>query len=248
MEDGLRVNSGESLLLAPSAARVKFADILLLIIAAGIAGFITVEIAKSYGLSPFLTAILAASVNSIGWIAGYQVLSRSRGWDGLQIRFSGVAGRIMLGSAAGAVALMFLSSAVAIFLDRVGIKVTDIRPNTVMPSDLGQLPLAIVSIVVIAPLGEELMFRGLLLDWLRQRVAAWPAILIMSLIFAFLHNNNLSSGISGWLIFAHRFLLGVGTSFLALQYNSLRASFVLHATNNGIACVVSALFPFVNGS
>jgi membrane protease YdiL (CAAX protease family) len=92
------------------------------------------------------------------------------------------------------------------------------------------------------------MFRGLLLDWLRQRIAVWPTIVIISLLFASLHNNSLSSGLAGWLIFGHRFLLGVGTSFLAVQYKSLRAPFILHATNNGIACVVSALFPFVNGS
>jgi membrane protease YdiL (CAAX protease family) len=233
---------------APLADKVKYADIFLLIIAAIAAALVTVVLAKSYGLSPFLTAILSASVNSIGWIAGYQVLCRSRGWDSLQVRFSPVGGRVILGSAAGAVALMFLLSALAIFLNGIGIKMTDIRPNAVMPSDLGQLPLAIISIVIIGPLGEELMFRGLLLDWLRQRVAAWLAIVFISLLFAFLHNNSLSSGIGGWLIFGYRFLLGVGTSFLALRYKSLRAPFVLHATNNGIACIVSALFPFVKGS
>jgi hypothetical protein len=38
------------------------------------------------------------------------------------------------------------------------------------------------------PLGEELLFRGLLLDWLKQKVAAWQAVPISSLIFALLHS------------------------------------------------------------
>jgi uncharacterized protein len=228
-------------------AKVKFSDIFLLVIGASIAAVIAAVLAKSYGLSPFLTAIFATTVNSIGWIAGYQVLSRSRGWESLQGRFSAIARRIMLASVAGAIALVLLTAIAAAVLDWFGIKM-DIRPKVFMPSALGQLPLAIIPIVIVGPFSEELMFRGLLLDWLRQKMAAWPAILIVSLLFAFLHNPGLKSGIAGWLVFGHLFSLGVGTAFLALQYKSLRAPFILHATNNGIACIVSVLLPFLKGS
>jgi membrane protease YdiL (CAAX protease family) len=249
MVSALRLSSSntEQQALTLLTPKVKFWDIFLLMIVAIIAAVIALVLATSYSLSPFLTAIFAATVHYICWIAGYQMLSRSRGWDGLQIRFAPIGRRIMLASAAGAIALVLLTAAAAAVLDTFGIK-TDIRPKVVMPSDLGQLPLAIISIVIVGPLGEELLFRGLLLDWLRQKMAAWPAILIVSLLFAFIHNPSLKSGIAGWMVFGHLFLLGVATGFLALQYKSLRASFVLHATNNGIACIASVLSPFLKGS
>jgi hypothetical protein len=95
-----------------------------------------------------VTAMVAATVNSIGWITGYQALSRSRGWDSLQVRFSAIEGRIMLASASGTIALMLLTSALAVILNGLGIKITDIRPTVIMPRDPGQLPLAIISIVI----------------------------------------------------------------------------------------------------
>jgi membrane protease YdiL (CAAX protease family) len=35
----------------------------------------------------------------------------------------------------------------------------------------------IAEIVILGPLSEELIFRGLLLDWLKQSMAVWPAAL-----------------------------------------------------------------------
>jgi membrane protease YdiL (CAAX protease family) len=245
--DFLTSSNTEDKALTPLTPKVKFWDIFLLIVGAGIAALVAAVLAKSNHLSPFVTAIVAATVNSVCWIAGYQALSRSRGWDSLQVRFAPIGRRVMLASAAGAIALVLLTAATAAILDRFGIK-TDIRPKVIMPSELGQMPLAIITIVIVGPLSEELMFRGLLLDWLRQKMAAWPAILIISLLFASLHNPSLKSGIAGWMVFGHLFLLGVGTAFLALQYKSLRAPFILHATNNGIACIASVLSPFLKGS
>jgi membrane protease YdiL (CAAX protease family) len=43
------------------------------------------------------------------------------------------------------------------------------------------------------------MIRGLLLDWLKQELAAWQAVLISSLVFALLHDNHLAMGPAGWI-------------------------------------------------
>ncbi len=110
-----------------------------------------------------------------------------------------------------------------------------------MPSSLCQLPLAIAVVVVLGPLSEELIFRGLLLDWLRQKMAVWPAALLISLLFAFLHDIGFKNEVVVWIAFAVRFLLGMGASFFAIRYRSLRASFVMHATLNGCVCLASVL-------
>lgn len=50
-----------------------------------------------------------------------------------------------------------------------------------------QLVLTVTALVVLAPLGEELLFRGLLLRGLARRMPFWPAALLSSVLFASAH-------------------------------------------------------------
>lgn len=199
-------------------------------------------ISRSFNQAPFTTAMLAGTVNDLCWIAGYRALSGSRGWAGLQIRFAPVDRKVLAASAAGAIALMVFITAVAEILILFGIKITGTPNGGVTAGDLHQLPISILFIVLIGPFAEELMFRGLLLDWLKQRIAAWQAVVLISLLFAALHSHSFSNGVAGWLALADRFLLGIATSFLALRYKSLRPSFILHAVNNGLAAVAIVIW------
>lgn len=182
------------------------------------------------------------TVNDLCWIGGYRALSAIRGWPGLQIRFATVPRRVVVASAAGAVALVVFIMAVAGILVSFGIKITGTPNGGITAADLRHLPIAILFIVFIGPFAEELMFRGLLLDWLRQRIAAWQAMVLISLLFASLHSHSFGNGLAGWLALFDRFLLGMATSFLALRYKSLRPSFILHAVNNGIAATAILLW------
>jgi membrane protease YdiL (CAAX protease family) len=220
---------------------VKLRDIFLLLIGAIITEIATVVPLLLFGLSRFFTLIVSVLVGSLWWIVGYQRLSRTRGWESLQVRFSPVNGWIILAGALGGLVLVFLPWGVAEILELAGIKIPEIPAQPVLPSNLRELPLAIAGLVVLGPLSEELIFRGLLLDWLKQRMAVWPAAVSISLLFAFLHNIAFKNGIFGWIAFGDRFLLGVGTSFFAIRYRSLRASFAMHATLNGCACIASVL-------
>jgi membrane protease YdiL (CAAX protease family) len=199
-------------------------------------------LARSFDASPFQTAMLAGTVNDLCWIGGYRALSGSRGWPSLQIRFAPVARRVVAASAAGAVALIVFIMAVAEILMALGVKMTGTPDSGVTAGDLRQLPIAILFIVIIGPFAEELMFRGLLLDWLRQKIAAWQAMVLISLLFASLHSHSFGNGVAGWLALLDRFLLGMATSFLALRYNSLRPAVVLHAVNNGVAAIAILLW------
>jgi membrane protease YdiL (CAAX protease family) len=199
-------------------------------------------LSHSFNTSPFQTAMFAGTVNDLCWIGGYRALSGSRGWPSLQIRFAPVDVRVLAASAAGAIALMVFITAVAEILILFGIRITGTPNGGVTASDLHQLPISILFIVIIGPFAEELMFRGLLLDWLRQRIAAWQAVVLISLLFAALHGHSFGNGVAGWLALADRFLLGMALSFLALRYKSLRPSFILHAVNNGVAAVAIVLW------
>jgi membrane protease YdiL (CAAX protease family) len=221
--------------------RVKLRDIFLLILGAIIAEIAVGIPLHLFSHSRFLTLMGGVLADSTWWIVGYQRFSRTRGWESLQVRFSPVKGGIILAGVLGGLVLVFLPWGVAEILELVGIKLGDIPTQAVLPSNLWQLPLAIAGIVVLGPLSEELIFRGLLLDWLKQKMAVWPAAVMISLLFAFLHNVTFENGIFGWIAFGDRFLLGVGASFFAIRYRSLRASFVMHATLNGCACIASVL-------
>ncbi|MAT45661.1 MAG: hypothetical protein CL609_25295 [Anaerolineaceae bacterium] len=98
-----------------------------------------------------------------------------------------------------------------------------ITNNTNLLSQLSTLLLG----GVIIPIGEELFFRGFLHNWLRNRLAMWPAILISAFIFSAFHLIPLQA----LLVFP----MGVMTAWLYEKSHSLTAPIVLHIINNSVA-------------
>jgi uncharacterized protein len=231
-------NEGSRCISRPA---IRGLDVFLIAVYGIIGAGIALLLARSLLTAPLYAALLAATVNSLCWIGGYQVLHSSRGWDSVSRRFSGTRGKILLAAVAGAVGLIILATAVSQMLTRLGVPMAPLPANAVLTGNLGQLPLVLLVVAVVAPLAEELMFRGLLLDWLRQKMPAAPAAVTISLLFALLHNNGLRSGATGWLVLGDRFLLGMATSFLALRYKTLLPGFVMHSSNNCLAIIFFTL-------
>ena len=104
--------------------------------------------------------------------------------------------------------------------------------NTMEPESIIGYLLLILGIVIIAPIGEELLFRGFLQQFLEKY---WKdvtkAILVTSLFFALIHMNPY------WLI--QIYLLGIMLGFLCWKTGSIVPSFLLHAMNNGISMLFS---------
>lgn len=80
------------------------------------------------------------------------------------------------------------------------------------------------AVIVAAPFGEELLFRGFLYRSLRGRLRLWPAALIASFAFALVH-------VAPLLIFAI-FFVGLGLAFVYEWRRSILASMAAHATFN----------------
>jgi membrane protease YdiL (CAAX protease family) len=175
------------------------------------------------------------------WIFGYHWLSQEVQWIDLRARFAPVGKKALLISALGGLGIVSLIAASAALLQWLGIKMDHIPTPDVLPRNWRELPLALFVIVIVGPIAEELLFRGLLLDWLKQKMNVWASAVILSVIFSLLHANPFSLGAVGWLAFGARFLLGLAASALAIKYRSLRPAFVLHATWNTIGCIVSVL-------
>lgn len=90
--------------------------------------------------------------------------------------------------------------------------------------------LAFVTLVVIGPLAEEILFRGFLFGTLRKMIPVWGAILLTSALFAFVHGQ--------WNLAIDTFAMSVVACFLRVKSGSLWPSILLHVAKNGIAFYV----------
>jgi membrane protease YdiL (CAAX protease family) len=96
----------------------------------------------------------------------------------------------------------------------------------------GTLPwqLALVALIgVYSPVVQEIVFRGLLLQGLLQRMPAWAAIGVSAAIFALVH----ATGGAGAVINA--FTFGILAGVLFARFRSLTAPIAAHVAGNSFA-------------
>ena len=100
--------------------------------------------------------------------------------------------------------------------------------------------MSLVLLAVVAPLTEEIFFRGMLLSGLLLRYRPWRAIVITAALFAFMHLNP-------WQ-FPTAMMLGVIFGWWLLRTRSLWPSLLGHAINNAIpAALATFALPNVSG-
>ena len=78
----------------------------------------------------------------------------------------------------------------------------------------------------VAPLGEELLFRGVIYTFLRERWGIWLSVLLSSFLFGLIH-GNLAIGVTG-------FLLGVVAAIVYEYSKSLWTAVIVHSINNSL--------------
>lgn len=91
-------------------------------------------------------------------------------------------------------------------------------------------PAAFVTIAIAAPLLEELIFRGIILDGLLRKYSAKKAILWSSFLFALVHLNP-------WQ-FISAMVIGVFSAWLYYKTANLNLSILIHFFNNGTAFIL----------
>lgn len=100
--------------------------------------------------------------------------------------------------------------------------------------------IAFVSLVIVAPVAEEILFRGYLLQKIRKRAPLWVAIFITSLIFAIVH--------FAWNVGIDVFVLSIVLCVLRVVSGSLWAPILLHMIKNGIAFYFLFISPVITGT
>ncbi len=91
-----------------------------------------------------------------------------------------------------------------------------------------------LSACVLAPLGEELLFRGLLLPWLRGWLPATASLVLSAAVFAALH--PFYGPYVGWIFF-----LGLVLGYARVRSGGVTAPVLVHATINSVALVAAVL-------
>ena len=90
----------------------------------------------------------------------------------------------------------------------------------------GQAVLLVVLVVAVAPIAEELFFRGIVHGGLNSRIGRVPALVIAAVIFAVLHLQLLQ--LPGLVV------VGLVTGFLANRSERMAPSIWMHGAFNGI--------------
>lgn len=155
-----------------------------------------------------------------------------------------IAGDAAVGAAA-AIPVILATSVVALVL----VSWTGVTPEgpIAAPTDPAALILGLLAAAVIAPISEELFYRGFATTaWLRS-FGARRAIVQGALFFAFVHVLTLSgadfshAGRAALVAFGVRLPVAFALGWIFVARRSLAASIGLHATFNGLLVLLSAL-------
>lgn len=99
-------------------------------------------------------------------------------------------------------------------------------------------PIFVFSAVALAPIGEELWFRGMLFQSLRARLGAWPGIGLSALAFGFVHLDPTVSFGGNLLVFTVIFAVGMAMAWMFERTGTLVVPIVAHCTFNAISAVL----------
>jgi membrane protease YdiL (CAAX protease family) len=225
--------------LGPRRALNLLDVILAFAVTAGIVlvSVFAILMAASQHVAPFDQDPLSAAVAALLLIepaaifaAVYFVLILGRGFDwsdlGLRPVNLGWAGIAVL----AALACLAVSGAVTQITERFGEKpMIDEYMQVLAPSGLTMRRTALIVITVgfLIPVVEELLFRGVLYNWLRQYLTVVPCIVISAVLFSGAHVTPRMA--------IQYFIAGAVLAFLYERSRSLLASIVAHMTVNSIS-------------
>jgi membrane protease YdiL (CAAX protease family) len=194
---------------------VIFAAVLLVLV------FPAIWLVRNFGMLPALAAFFAAALLAVliavAPMGGHALPAlglRAVGWQ-----------PIVLGTV--------VTTALSVAVSQLGVEPQGIKQAMDIAREPSLFMASLVALAVLAPLVEELIFRGLLYGWLASRWGTIVAWIVSSLAFAAAHVE-----------LAHVLLvlpLGLWFGWLRRRTDSLWPSLVAHMFNNGLAVAAAVL-------
>ena len=111
--------------------------------------------------------------------------------------------------------------------------IPELPGGTSWESSSSALILTFISICILTPISEELLFRGYILDSINRIHGKWPAILLSSLLFGLVHFDPYIIGMAT--------IGGVIYGWIRIRTGSLIPGIVAHAMWNTMALIVTYL-------
>lgn len=136
----------------------------------------------------------------------------------------------ILGLGLSAMGSLFVNI-MTLMLNQVGLDLT--TPDFTMKPDLTFNIVLLINTLLVAPILEELLYRGLIMHYL-QRFSNLFACVITSLIFGLMHGNLIQA--------IPVFFLSMTLCIIRIKTGSLYAPMIMHFINNLIATIGSYVF------
>ena len=206
---------------------------------AGCAGIIAY-----YGLAKTMGGLLGTALPQIVTFAVYATLVavlcyafRPPSRPPIALRFTGV--RDLAFAIGGAILLIAVCVLVYAFLGRfLGGFVHLLAQLTTVATDAKRLQgqslpvwaIAILRGCLLAPIFEEIFFRGLLLSWLNRHMRFVPALLVQAALFAAMHVYPV--------VFPYAFLAGIATGYVRRTTGSTFNTVLMHVMNNVVLLIL----------
>ncbi len=228
-------------LLTPIAGAV----VSFVLIAIGFGAVLAIENMGRTGPLPYTG--LSAAANAIAVAACYLVIfafmyvaARRREATPFRDYFHPLRPRdIAVGIVAGMLCAFALDVMLSVLIagGLIKLEMTDAEKLLVAQSPL-DLAMLLVVVAIIAPIVEEIYFRGLMLEWLARRLPWALSAAITAAIFSAIHGLYLRhAGPSGWLLSLVLFLLGLLNAYWVKQTQKLWRPVATHATYNALLLV-----------
>jgi uncharacterized protein len=148
-------------------------------------------------------------------------------------RRGNLGGDIAIGVAVG-LGTIFVAGIVATLTREVASFIVGhhVTPARAVPTSVHGIWLALTAplLVLVAPFGEEIMFRGFVHRGFRRTFSVWPAALLSAGLFALAHVSPLA--------IPYVFVDGIILAWIFELRQSIAASFTAHAVNNLIVFLV----------
>jgi uncharacterized protein len=208
---------------------LSLSAVLFVILAVGV-GLVHLARPGDWLTGPWGLLLQLALANIVLAMAAVAVAAR-RGWAVFQFQALPVR-TLMLCAAGGAAGGIFLAFLLSVVSEATGLPLHGVNEELMGLDALPPLGMALFAVIAAGttPLVEELIFRGLLFQWLRGRLGAVIGALVSAVLFGGLHWP------SGQAIWAG--LVGFALALLFHRVGSLWASIAAHSGNNALAIVL----------
>ncbi|MFZ9960098.1 MAG: CPBP family intramembrane glutamic endopeptidase [Candidatus Limnocylindrus sp.] len=152
-----------------------------------------------------------------------------------------------LGDVAWGIALTVPIVVAAAALSALLIQGTGAVPESPLPPSVNSsaLLLNLISAALIAPIGEEILYRGVITQAWGRQSGARRAIIFSAIVFALAHTLNIGGESIGDALvvaavaFAARLPLGIALGWLWIRRQSLLATITLHAAYNALILIAA---------